>query len=342
MSDIFAKPIVVLGAGSFGTALAVLLARNGNKTILWARDTEQARLMNQQRQNRQYLPDVTLPENLVISSDFEQAVTGVSDILIATPSYAFSKTLKALLAVNQSAGGRLDRRIVWACKGLEPETSDFLENRVVELFGASCPKAVLSGPTFAKELAIGSPTAITLASDDGLFAKDLSRRFINDTFRIYLSSDLKGVQFGGAFKNIVAIGAGIADGLGFGANARTALITRGLAEMMRMGERLDGRVETFTGMAGLGDLVLTCTDNQSRNRRFGLALGKGASTSEAAQQIGQVVEGVRNTKEVKHLAEMYAVDMPICQAIYSILYLNQEPRVAAKELLTRTLKVEGD
>lgn len=337
MADIFSKPIAVLGAGSFGTALAILLARNGNPTTLWGRDAEQIAAINEACLNQKYLPDAPLPKNLVVTADFAQAVADIDDVLIATPSHAFSQTLQALQQQNNS-----NMRIVWACKGLEPETSDFLENRVVEILGKTCPKAVLSGPTFAKELAIGSPTAITLASDDGLFAADLSARLKNETFRIYLSSDLKGVQFGGAFKNIVAIGAGIADGLGFGANARTALITRGLAEMMRMGEKLGGRKETFTGMAGLGDLVLTCTDDQSRNRRFGLAVGKGASLEEAASQIGQVVEGVRNTREVKRLAQKLGVDAPVCQAIYQILYEQQDPKIAARELLTREIKVEGD
>jgi len=201
---------------------------------------------------------------------------------------------------------------------------------------------VLSGPTFAKELAIGSPTAITLAADEGQFAADMTKRLVNQTFRVYLSADLEGVQFGGAIKNIIAIGAGMADGLGFGSNARTALITRGLAEMIRLGEKLGGKIETFTGMAGLGDLVLTCTDNQSRNRRFGLAIGKGASLEQAAIDIGQVVEGVRNTKEVYNLAKFHKVDLPICQSIYNIIYNGQDPKTAAKELLTRTMKVEGD
>ncbi|TQV88869.1 NAD(P)H-dependent glycerol-3-phosphate dehydrogenase [Aliikangiella coralliicola] len=337
MSDILQKPIAVLGAGSFGTALAILLARNGNRTIFWGRDPEQIESMKEKRLNQKYLPNTPLPPNLEITSDFEKTIEVARDILVVTPSYAFSQTLNRIKSLTDD-----DVRIVWACKGLEPDSSDFLENRVIEIFGEDCPKAVLSGPTFAQELAVGSPTAITLAADDGQFAADLSQRLVNQTFRVYLSSDLKGVQFGGAFKNICAIGAGIADGLGFGANARTALVTRGLAEMMRMGEKLGGRIETFTGMAGLGDLVLTCTDNQSRNRRFGLALGKGASTEKAAAEIGQVVEGVRNTKEVRHLAELHEVDMPICQSIYNILYCDQDPKQAARELLTRAMKVEGD
>ncbi len=337
MPDIKHNPIAVLGAGSFGTALAILLARNDNNVCLWGRDPQQMSLLESDRINQRYLPDAPLPDNLKVSADFKKTVQNAKDILIVTPSYAFSDTLKRLKPLVDE-----QVRIVWACKGLEPESSDFLDNRVVEVFGRDCPKAVLSGPTFAKELAIGSPTAITLAADDGQFTSDLTKRLVNEVFRVYLSSDLRGVQFGGALKNIVAIGAGIADGLGFGANARTALITRGLAEMMRMGEKLGGRPETFTGMAGLGDLVLTCTDNQSRNRRFGMALGKGATVEEAAREIGQVVEGVRNTKEVYHLAQARNVDMPICQAIYNILYCDQDPKEAARELFTRAMKVEGD
>lgn len=337
MSKTQTNKIAVLGAGSFGTALAILLAKNGNQTILWGRDSVQVESINQSRINQKYLPDILLPESLVVTNDFEQAVKDVRDILVVTPSYAFSDTLQQIKPLVKA-----DVRIVWACKGLEPESSDFLENRVIDVFGKDCPKGVLSGPTFARELAIGSPTAITLACDNNQFAQDLTERLVNQTFRIYLSNDLKGVQLGGAIKNIVAIGAGIADGLGFGANARTALITRGLAEMMRMGEKLGGLPETFTGMAGLGDLVLTCTDNQSRNRRFGLALGRGGSLENAIKEIGQVVEGVRNTKEVFHLAQLHKVDMPICQAIYNIIYLHQDPKTAAKELLTRELKIEGE
>ncbi|TQV74570.1 NAD(P)-dependent glycerol-3-phosphate dehydrogenase [Aliikangiella marina] len=337
MTDIFSKPIAVLGAGSFGTALAILLARNGNQTILWGRDPEQVAEIDKNRLNLKYLPDAPLPDNLQVTADFEAAVIGARDILISTPSHAFSDTLRELKKLDDG-----ERRIIWACKGLEPGTSEFLDTRVEEVFGKDRPKAVLSGPTFAKELAIGSPTAITMAVDDDKLASELGQRLMSDSFRVYMSNDLKGVQFGGAFKNIVAIGAGIADGLGFGSNARTALITRGLAEMMRMGEKIGGSRETFTGMAGLGDLVLTCTDDQSRNRRFGLALGRGASAEQAAREIGQVVEGMRNTKEVKRLADKEQVDMPVCQAIYDILYNQQDPKVAARALLTRAMKVEGD
>ncbi len=337
MIDIQSNPIAVLGAGSFGTALAILLAKNGNKTRLWARNSKQIHEMKTSGVNARYLPDIPLPEYLELHDSFEECIKGVRDILIVTPSHAFQQTLSQ---IQQYKTG--DVRITWACKGLEPDTGHFLCEQVSDMFGNDNPKGVLSGPTFAKELAIGSPTAITLAADDGQFAADMTKRLVNNTFRVYLSSDLAGVQFGGAIKNIIAIGAGMSDGLGFGSNARTALITRGLAEMMRLGEKLGGKIETFTGMAGLGDLVLTCTDDQSRNRRFGLAIGKGASLEQAAKDIGQVVEGVRNTKEVHNLAKLHRIDMPICQSIYNIIYQNQDPRIAAKDLLTRTMKVEGD
>jgi glycerol-3-phosphate dehydrogenase (NAD(P)+) len=337
MSDIKQKAIAVLGAGSFGTALAILLARNGNATRLWGRNSAQLNAMAEKRENQKYLPDVAFPENLTVTSDLALALENVEDILVVTPSYAFSQTLSQIKELSPN-----NVRIAWACKGLEPDSGAFLQDRVVEVFNQNCPKAVLSGPTFAKELALGLPTAITLASDNNCFAEQLSQRLVNQTFRVYTSTDLIGVQFGGAIKNIIAIGAGIADGLGYGANARTALITRGLAEMTRLGIHLGGKRETFTGMAGLGDLVLTCTDNQSRNRRFGLALGQGASMQQAAEEIGQVVEGVRNAKEIFQLAKKHKIEMPICQVIYNILYLNLSPKDAAKDLLSRELKVEGE
>lgn len=337
MKDIKLQPIAVLGAGSFGTALAVLLAKNGNQTRLWARNSSQIQAMKKSGINQKYLSDIELPKNLQLFDSVEATLNNVTDILIVTPSHAFSSTLSDIKKHTSR-----DVRIVWACKGLEPDTGNFLMDQVVESFGSSQPKAVLSGPTFARELAAGSPTAITLASDDSQFAADLTKRLFNDTFRVYLSNDLAGVQFGGAIKNIIAIGAGMADGLGFGANARIALITRGLAEMMRLGIPLGGKSETFTGMAGLGDLMLTCTDDQSRNRRFGIAIGKGSTIEQAANDIGQVVEGVRNTKEIYRLAQREGIEMPICDSIYKILYQNQDPRIAAKELLTRTMKVEGD
>lgn len=211
-------------------------------------------------------------------------------------------------------------RICWATKGLEPETGRLLKDVARDVLGDSYSLAVLSGPTFAKELAMGMPTAISVASPDESFRRAARKIHCGKTFRVYANSDFIGMQLGGAVKNVIAIGAGMSDGIGFGANARTALITRGLAEMSRLGAALGAQPETFMGMAGLGDLVLTCTDNQSRNRRFGLALGSGKDVDTAQEEIGQVVEGYRNTKEVWLLSERMGVEMPIVEQIYQVLY----------------------
>ncbi|MBD3654621.1 NAD(P)H-dependent glycerol-3-phosphate dehydrogenase [Kangiella sp.] len=326
----------VLGAGSYGTALAVLLARNGHTVRLWARNAEHVAEMQQVNQNTKYLPDVAFPDNLSVTDQIETALENHPIILVAVPSHAFRDTLNLIKPfVN------LDSKLVWASKGLDPESGDLLGNVLKNILGDEIPHAILSGPTFAKEMALGMPTAITLAANNDEFAEQLALALHNERFRVYTSDDIVGVQVGGAVKNVVAIGAGIADGLGYGANARTALITRGLVEMTRLGVAAGGKQETFNGMAGMGDLVLTCTDNQSRNRRFGLALGKGASRDEAEHAIGQVVEGVRNAKEVKMLAERLNVEMPISDAIYRIIYEGVDARQAAHELLTRDLKSEG-
>ena len=328
-------PIAVLGAGSWGTALAMLLARNGNETRLWARSSEHVEQMQAESANEKYLPGINFPENLSVSSNLEATLDGVRDILIVVPSHAFRPLLKQIKPFISS-----DSRLVSACKGLDPETGDLLLNVAADILGDSYPLAVLSGPNFAAELANNLPTATTLASLDEQFFADLVERMRNDRFRVYGSDDLIGVQLGGAVKNVIAVGAGMADGMGFGANARTALITRGLVELTRLGVAMGGKDSTFRGMAGMGDLVLTCTDNQSRNRRFGLAIGKGQDLKQAEAEIGQVVEAVRNAKEVHYLAKEKGVEVPICDAIYNILYKDVSPEVAAHNLLTRDLKFE--
>ena len=238
---------------------------------------------------------------------------------------------------------RQDARVVWATKGLEAHTGRLLQDVAREVLGNEIPLAVLSGPTFAKELAAGLPTAIAVASTDNLFLEQLQQLFhCGKSFRVYKNPDFIGVQLGGAVKNVIAIGAGMSDGMGFGANARTALITRGLAEMSRLGKALGADAATFMGMAGLGDLVLTCTDNQSRNRRFGMMLGQGLDVDTAQEKIGQVVEGYRNTKEVRALAEQVGVEMPITEQIYQILYQHKDVKEAALALLGRATKDEID
>ena len=329
-------PIAVLGAGSWGTALALHLARLGNDTRLWGRNVDELQQMQTQRENTRYLPGIPFPDTLTATGDLARALNGVRDVLIAVPSHAFRSSLQALKPFVGS-----DVRIVWATKGFEHGAQALLSTVVSDEFTSETPQAVLSGPSFAKELAAGLPTAITLAANDAEFRNALAQRLHSDRFRVYLSDDMIGVQVGGAVKNVLAVGAGMCDGLGFGANARTALITRGLAEITRLGLALGGKLETFYGMAGLGDLILTCTDNQSRNRRFGLALGQGKSPAQAQAEIGQVVEAASNAEEVVLLARKLGIEMPISEQIYRILHEGIDPRVAAKELLMREMRDES-
>ncbi|WDE04989.1 NAD(P)H-dependent glycerol-3-phosphate dehydrogenase [Thalassomonas viridans] len=328
--------IVVLGAGSYGTALAICLARNGHQTLLWGRDSGHVAQMAASRENRRYLPDVTFPPALQLESDLAKAVGASDNILVVVPSHAFGDMLTQIKPYLSGQS-----KVAWATKGLEPETGRLLQDVAREALGQDVSLAVLSGPTFAKEMAAGLPTAISMSSTDAEFVTELSDLLhCQKHFRVYLNNDFIGVQLGGAVKNVIAIGAGMADGIGFGANARTALITRGLAEMTRLGAALGADANTFMGMAGLGDLVLTCTDNQSRNRRFGLALGQGKEVEQAMKDIGQVVEGYRNTKEVYLLARRMGVEMPIVEQVYQVLYQGKNAKLAASDLLSRQPKVE--
>ena len=336
MSATQPSTICVLGAGSWGTALAILLARNGTPTVLWARDAEQAARMNADRQNARYLSDITLPDGLAASADLTQAVGGADDLLLAVPSHSFRSTLRTIAPLLKPT-----TRLAWATKGLEQGTRKLLHEVVAEELGDAYVPAAISGPTFAREVAAGLPTAVTVASRDSEVAAFFAGRLHGTTFRAYTSDDIAGVELGGAVKNVLAIAAGIADGLGFGANTRAALITRGLAEMMRLGIRLGGKQETFMGLAGLGDLVLTCTDDQSRNRRLGLALGRRMTLEQALDSIQQVVEGVKTAAEVRQLAQEVGVEMPIVEQVYSVLYQNVLPQQAVAALLAREQKAEN-
>ena len=328
--------VSVIGAGSYGTALAITLARNGYPVTLWGHNPQHIARLSEQRCNAEFLSDVPFPDNLALTSQLDEAVARSRDLLIVVPSHVFGQVLKQLKPML-----RPDTRIVWATKGLEVETGRLLEDVAREILGDEIPLAVISGPTFAKELAAGMPTAIALASNNVQFSADLQKKLhCGKSFRVYSNSDMTGVQLGGAVKNVIAIGAGISDGMGFGANARTALITRGLAEMSRLGLALGAQANTFTGMAGLGDLVLTCTDNQSRNRRFGMLLGQGSTVERAQASISQVVEGYRNTKEVYLLAASVGVEMPIVEQIYQVLYCGKPASEAAIALLGRERKDE--
>jgi glycerol-3-phosphate dehydrogenase (NAD(P)+) len=331
MDTQFESTIAVIGAGSYGTALAFVLARNGNPTLLWGRDKEHVRAMRESRSNEKYLPGAIFPDALSISDKLQETIASAKDILIVVPSHAFKETLIAIKPFLNN-----QHRLIWATKGLEPGTGKILQEVALEVLGDKMPFAVVSGPTFAKEMVAGLPTAISLSSTDDDLCESFSQKLhCSKGFRVYKNDDLIGVQLGGAVKNVIAIGAGLADGLGFGANARTALITRGLAEMSRLGLAIGAKQETFMGMAGLGDLVLTCTDNQSRNRRFGLALGQGMSVEAAIESIGQVVEGYRNTDEVRLLSKAHNIEMPICEQIYKVLYQGKSAKEAAVSLLSR-------
>ncbi|MDM5065318.1 NAD(P)H-dependent glycerol-3-phosphate dehydrogenase [Aeromonas salmonicida] len=328
--------ISVLGAGSYGSALAISLARNGHPTLLWGHDPAHVAELEHDRCNKAFLPDVPFPADLQLTADLQAAVQAAPVLLLVVPSHVFGQVLSQVKPFL-----RPDTRIAWATKGLEPDSGRLLQDVARDVLGETIPLAVISGPTFAKELAAGLPTAISVASTHDDFADELSHLLhCGRSFRVYTNPDFVGLQLGGAVKNVIAIGAGLSDGLGFGANARTALITRGLVEMQRLGAALGADAKTFMGMAGLGDLVLTCTDNQSRNRRFGLALGAGKAVETAMAEIGQVVEGYRNTKEVHLLAARCGVEMPICEQIFQVLYQDKNPKEAAIALLSRDKRDE--
>ncbi|SUB23100.1 NAD(P)H-dependent glycerol-3-phosphate dehydrogenase [Avibacterium avium] len=335
-NNISNSPITVIGAGSYGTALAISFSRNGSPTYLWGHDPVHMQRLNEERCNQAFLPNIPFPSALEIESDLASAVQRSHDLLIVVPSHVFGEVLQKIRPHLQP-----HHRIVWATKGLERDTGRLLQQVVEEKLGTQYPLAVLSGPTFAKELAAGLPTAIALASHDQAFAEEFQARIhCSKHFRVYINQDMIGVQLGGAIKNVIAIGAGMSDGMGFGANARTALITRGLAEISRLGEALGANPNTFMGMSGLGDLVLTCTDNQSRNRRFGLMLGQGKNAEEALAEIGQVVEGFYNTKEAYLLAQHHGVEMPITEQIYQVLFCGKNAQDVALSLLGRERKGE--
>jgi glycerol-3-phosphate dehydrogenase (NAD(P)+) len=326
--------MAILGAGSWGTALAIHLAQNEQSVNLWEFDAEQVALLQQDRVNQRYLPEIPLSDLISIFGDIKPAVESAQDILLVVPSFAFRETLISLKPLINS-----NIRIAWATKGIDHDSDKLLHELVIEHLG-NRPIAVLSGPSFAKEMARGLPTAIVTASNDEKFMQDLVERFNRQAFRVYMSKDIIGVQLGGAVKNVIAIAVGASDGLHYGANARSALITRGLAEIMRLGLAMGADRHTFMGLSGMGDLVLTCTDDQSRNRRLGLAIAQGKSIETAVKEIGQVVEGIHTVEQVIYLANKYQVEMPICQQVFRVLNGKVQLRDAVTELLSRGPKFE--
>lgn len=327
--------VAVLGAGSWGTALGMLLARNGYPTRLWGNDAGQLARLEHERQNSVHLPGIPFPADLQVRELLADAAKSCSRFLIAVPSHAFRATLAALHPLVSG-----EAVIAWATKGLEPGSGKLLSQVAVEILGEENSLAVVSGPTFAREVALNMPTAITAASKDDRAAEEVASWLRNERVRVYTSRDVAGVQLGGAIKNVMAIAAGISDGLGFGANARAALITRGLAELTRLGVAMGGQKETFMGLAGAGDLILTCTDNASRNRRVGLALGQGRKLSQILAELGQEAEGVTTARELYQLAKQLRVEMPITEQVYRVLYENLPPQTAVEALLKREPRQE--
>ena len=330
-----AKPVLVAGAGSWGTALAIKLARNDHKVYLWDIVTEHIQQLSRQRVNRQYLPDIKLPEALIPVVDINDYLDKIDHIVIAVPCSGLRSVLEILQKQDKN-----NVNICLACKGFEEKTLSLNHQTVIEYLGSNARVAVLSGPSFALEVARDLPTAVTIASDNRTLAGKFADMFHSDVFRIYTNEDIVGVQVGGAVKNVMAIAAGIADGLGFGANTRAALITRGLAEIIRFGIAMGGRPETFMGLAGLGDLVLTCTDDQSRNRRLGMALSKGVSIEQAQQDIGQAIEGIKTVSAVMAIAVQKSVEMPISEQVNEVLLAQTTPLAAVQTLLSREQKEE--
>ena len=325
--------LAVIGAGAWGTALAIRWARGGRSVGLWGRDSVKMKAIRTQGENQDYLPGIILPPTIELHTNLSQCLALANYILIAVPSTGFKDCINALQPILEPHCG-----VVWATKGLDPLSGQVLEEVARTVLGER-PYAVIGGPTFAREVARDLPAAIHLASQDIKFAERLSLGFAEETFRVYISQDTVGVSVAGAVKNILAIAAGIADGMSLGANTRAALISRGLAEMMRFGRALGAQSETFMGLAGLGDLVLTCTDDQSRNRRFGLALGRGETPDAAEREIG-VVEGRQATAAVITRAESLSVDMPITRQVHHVLRGDTDVPSALKELLARTTRRE--
>jgi len=327
--------VAVLGAGSWGSALAMQLLRSSTATVLWGRNPEHVAAMQVAGCNQRFLPDVPFPPGLEFEPSLERAVRSADEVLVVVPSHAFVKIVRQIAPWLATGQG-----LCWACKGLEPGSGHFLHQAAQLSIGKDRPMAVVTGPSFATEVAANLPTAVTVAGTDQEYCMRMARALHGGNFRAYTSDDIVGAELGGAVKNVLAVATGISDGMGLGNNARAALITRGLAEMMRLGRILGAREQTLTGLAGMGDLVLTSTGDLSRNRRLGLALGAGKSVEEAVAEIGQVVEGVSTAEEVWRLAQRHQVEMPISEQIYGIICQGRDPNRSVRELLAREQKSE--
>lgn len=324
--------LAVLGAGSWGTAVAIHLANSGNRVMLWAHDPQHVTDMSRECCNRRYLPDTPFPANLTPIADLDECMRQATQVIIAVPSHAFTGLLVKLPKPSQG--------IAWLTKGVDPCTHKLLSQLVMEQWGNDFPYAIISGPSFAREVANALPTALVVSGNKPTYLQSMHAILHHANVRVYLSDDAIGIQLCGAVKNVLAIACGISDGLAFGANAKAALITRGLAEMSRLGARLGARQDTFMGLAGVGDLVLTCTDDQSRNRRFGLQLGQGVTIAQAEKHIGQVVEGKHNAAQICALAAQYQVEMPICEEVNALLQGVVTAKQAVVNLMSRPPREE--
>jgi len=329
------QKIAVLGAGSWGTALAALVSRHGHPTVLWGRDAAVIEAIDTRHENPRYLPGIALPEALRATTDLATAMDGAGWILVVVPSHAFTETVHLLAPLRPADAG-----VAWATKGFEPGSGRFLHEVAGEILGDAVPLAVVTGPSFAKEVTLGLPTAITVHGDDAEFAQQVADAMHGPTFRAYTGDDMVGAELGGAMKNVLAVATGVADGMQLGLNARAGLITRGLNEMLRLASVIGARPETLMGLAGLGDLVLTCTGDLSRNRRLGLALGRGQTLQDAVREIGQVVESVQTADEVMRQAEQHGIELPISNAVRAVLHGEITPADGLRGLLAREQKPE--
>ena len=324
----------VIGSGSWGTALARVLSKNGHEVTLWSRREEESRMLREERENKSKLPGVKLPDDILCTTDLEQTVEGKDILVLATASPSIRSMAKKM--APYVAAGQL---IVDVSKGIEESTLMILTDVIAQEI-PQCRAAVLSGPSHAEEVGRDIPTTVVAGAKDRETAEYIQNLFMNKVFRVYTSPDMLGIELGGALKNVIALAAGAADGLGCGDNTKAALITRGIAEMSRLGVAMGGHIETFNGLTGIGDLIVTCASIHSRNRRAGILLGQGKTMQEAMDEVKMVVEGVNSAKAAKTLAEKYGIDMPIVQEVNQVLFEDKPAREALADLMLRDKKIE--
>lgn len=335
------KDIAVIGSGSWGTALAILLSKNGHRVCLWGHKKDHVNNLVKDRENLKYLPGVVFPDNLSLSYELKNSIKGTSIVLMVVPSHAFREIFSLVCPFLDN-----NCRLVSAVKGIENDTLATMTQIMEDVLTKSTIKrskieiGVLSGPSFAKEVALCLPTAVTIGFKNLKTAVEIQKIFVNEYFRVYASTDIVGLEISAALKNVIAIAAGVCEGLGYGLNTRAALVTRGLTEMRRLGNRLNAEETTFSGLSGLGDLVLTCTGDLSRNRMVGISLGKGKQINEIVDEMSMVAEGIKTTKSVHDLAKNLNIEMPIMEQVYQIIYKNKQCSLAVRDLLNRELKVE--